>query len=362
MGDNLVQVEQLYKIFGPSPKKARDLLAKGLTKHEILKTTGNSIGVQGASITIEQGEIFVIVGLSGSGKSTLLRCINRLIEPTFGHVFIEGEDVTQLDEEKLRLLRRRKLAMVFQNFALFPNRTVRANVEYGLEIQGVEAGKRREKAHEMLALVELEGWAERRPGELSGGMQQRVGLARALATDPDILLMDEAFGALDPLIRREMQEELLKLQARLNKTIIFITHDLNEAAFLGTHIAVMCDGAIVQVGTPLKVLTDPANGYVASFVKGVNRAEVLRAQDIMRPLPAQEKKEAGGPLQAGNCPVVGPEATIAETAALLLTGADQALVQDALGHLIGAIGKDEILKTLIRGGEGVGRFPQDSPG
>ncbi len=277
-----VEVKNLYKIFGPNPKKALEMSKEGLSKDEILEKTGNTIGVNNASLAIEKGETFVVMGLSGSGKSTLIRCLNRLIEPSFGEVYVDGEEITKVDPQKLREIRRKKMGMVFQNFGLFPHRTVCANVEYGLEVQGVEPNERREKAYEALELVGLKGYEESKPDQLSGGMQQRVGLARALATDPEILLMDEAFSALDPLIRKDMQDELLMLQDKMHKTIIFITHDLDEALKIGDRIAVMKDGEVVQVGTPEGILTEPANDYVRDFVENVDRSKVIKAESIMR--------------------------------------------------------------------------------
>ncbi|HHT46401.1 MAG TPA: glycine betaine/L-proline ABC transporter ATP-binding protein [Firmicutes bacterium] len=276
-----IEVRNLYKVFGPHPLQALKKLQAGLSKERLLKQTGHTVGIHNVSFTVEQGEIFVVMGLSGSGKSTLVRCINRLIEPTDGEVYIDGENVTGLSLDKLRLLRQKKLAMVFQRFALFPHRTILQNVAYGLEIQGIEKKVREEKAYEVLQTVGLKDWAAVYPEQLSGGMQQRVGLARALAVNPDILLMDEPFSALDPLIRKEMQEELMELQEKLQKTIIFITHDLDEALKLGDNIAIMKDGLIDQIGTPEEILTNPATEYVANFVTDVDRSRVLRAENIM---------------------------------------------------------------------------------
>lgn len=281
MGRSKIVIEHLYKIFGHEPNKAISLLQQGLGKEEILKKTGHTVAINDVSITIEEGEIFVIMGLSGSGKSTLVRCVNRLVEPTKGKIVIDGEDVLAMAPRELRELRRKKIGMVFQKFGLFPHRTVMGNVEYGLEIQGIPAAERKEKAAQALDIVGLLNWAGSYPASLSGGMQQRVGLARALANDPDILLMDEAFSALDPLIRKEMQDELLELHSRLRKTILFITHDLDEALKLGDMIAVMKDGEVVQVGTPEEILTNPANDYVRDFVQDVDRGKVLTARSIM---------------------------------------------------------------------------------
>ena len=277
-----VKVENLVKIFGDRPGRALKMLQEGKSKEEILAATKNTVGVYNVSFQVEAGEIFVLMGLSGSGKSTLLRCINRLIEPTGGKVFIDDGEITSVDENNLREIRRRKLGMVFQRFALFPHRTVVDNVAFGLEIQGLGKEERLAKANQVLGAVGLEEWENSMPDQLSGGMQQRVGLARALASDPDILLMDEAFSALDPLIRKGMQDELLSLQAKLNKTIIFVTHDLDEALKIGDRIALMKDGAIIQIGTPEEILTNPANEYVEKFVEDVDMSKVLTAEGVMK--------------------------------------------------------------------------------
>lgn len=278
-----IVVQNLVKIFGDKPEKALRLLRQGRSKKHILAETGQAVGVADVSFTVEAGEIMVIMGLSGSGKSTLVRCVNRLIEPTSGEIRIDGVDVTTLSREELTALRRTKFGMVFQNFALLPHRTVAANVEFGLEIQGVAPRERRDRAMTALAQVGLSGWENRRPEALSGGMQQRVGLARALALDPDVLLMDEAFSALDPLIRRDMQDELLSLQDSVKKTILFITHDLDEAVKLGDHIVLLKDGALVQSGTAEDILTNPASRYVERFVEDVDFTKVLSARSVMLP-------------------------------------------------------------------------------
>lgn len=279
---NQIEVKSLTKIYGKYSRKALKMLEQGKDKHEILKATGATVGVNRASFTINGGEIFVIMGLSGSGKSTLLRMLNRLIEPTSGQVLLDGEDLTKMSMDKLRDIRRKRISMVFQRFALFPHRTVMQNVEFGLEIQGIADAERKEKAMKSLKLVGLANWADSFPHQLSGGMQQRVGLARALANDPDILLMDEAFSALDPLIRKDMQDELLEIQRNMNKTIIFITHDLDEALRIGDRIVLMRDGEIVQIGTPEEILTNPADEYVERFVEDVNLGKVLMAESIMQ--------------------------------------------------------------------------------
>ena len=282
MSDPKIEVREVTKIFGKNPQLAMKLLNEGKSKKEILKETGMTVGVNKASFKVREGEIFVIMGLSGSGKSTLVRMLNRLIEPDAGQVLIDGQDIVKMNPAQLREVRRTKIGMVFQRFALFPHRTVLSNTEYGLEIQGADKKEQREKAMRALRLVGLEGYENSYPEELSGGMQQRVGLARALANDPDVLLMDEAFSALDPLIRKDMQNELLTLQEKMEKTIIFITHDLDEALRLGDRIALMKDGSIVQIGTPEEILINPANQYVERFVEDVDVSKVLTAGHIMK--------------------------------------------------------------------------------
>ncbi|KRK65103.1 glycine betaine carnitine ABC transporter ATP-binding subunit [Companilactobacillus tucceti DSM 20183] len=276
-----VEVKNLTKIFGKHVGRAKELIKQGKSKPEILKETGATVGVDQANFEIEDGEIFVIMGLSGSGKSTLVRMINRLIEPTDGEVLIDGENLMKMDKKKLRDVRRKKMSMVFQNFGLLPNRTIIENAEYGLEIQGVEKEERRKRAKTALEQVGITGYDDEYPDQLSGGMQQRVGLARALANDPQILLMDEAFSALDPLNRTDMQDQLLDIQESLKKTIIFISHDLNEALKLGDHIMIMRDGEVIQTGTPEDILTHPANDYVEEFIENVDRSKVLTAGNVM---------------------------------------------------------------------------------
>ncbi len=277
-----IEVKGLTKVFGKNPKQGIKLLEEGRTKTEILKQTGMTVGVNRVSFEVYTGEIFVIMGLSGSGKSTLVRLINRLIEPTAGSVLIDGEDLAKMDKEKLRETRRKKLSMVFQKFGLFPHRTILENTGYGLEVQGIDKTQIKEKSLKSLQMVGLSGYEDQYPSQLSGGMQQRVGLARALANDPDILLMDEAFSALDPLIRKEMQDELIELQSSMQKTIIFITHDLDEALKIGDRIALMKDGVIVQIGTPEEIMTNPADEYVRKFVEDVDRSKVFSAQHVMK--------------------------------------------------------------------------------
>ncbi|WP_106766731.1 quaternary amine ABC transporter ATP-binding protein [Paenibacillus faecalis] len=279
---SILQVKNVSKLFGPQAEQGIKLLEQGWNKERVAKEKNITVGVNRATFDIKQGEIFVIMGLSGSGKSTLVRLLNRLIEPTSGEILINGQDLRKMNKEQLRSVRRKTISMVFQKFALFPHRTVAENAEYGLEIQKVDKKKRREAALKALELVGLKGWENKMPDELSGGMQQRVGLARALANDPEILLMDEAFSALDPLIRRDMQDELVELQDKMKKTIVFITHDLDEALRIGDRIALMKDGTIEQIGTPEEILTQPANEYVERFVKDVDLSKVLTAAHVMR--------------------------------------------------------------------------------
>ncbi|HEX5352386.1 MAG TPA: glycine betaine/L-proline ABC transporter ATP-binding protein, partial [Trichococcus sp.] len=292
-----IKIENVTKIFGKKADKALELLEQKKSKQDILRATGATVGVNNVSLSIEEGEIFVIMGLSGSGKSTLVRMFNRLIEPTKGNILIDGENLSIMDKKALRQVRREKMSMVFQNFGLFPHRTILENTEYGLEVQGVAKAERKERAQQALENSGLGDYSHQYPNQLSGGMQQRVGLARALANDPEILLMDEAFSALDPLIRREMQDELLDLQANVKKTIIFITHDLNEALRIGDRIALLKDGELVQIGTPEEILTNPATRYVEKFVEDVDRSKVLTAEHIMK-RPIVMNIEKHGPLFA----------------------------------------------------------------
>jgi len=293
----VIKVEGLSKVFGKNVKQALKLLEQGKTKDEVLKQTGSTVGVNRASFEVEAGEIFVIMGLSGSGKSTLVRLLNRLIDPTEGHVFVDGEDLAAMNKKDLLRVRRTKMSMVFQKFGLFPFRSILENAEYGLEVQGMSKDERSKKARTSLEMVGLGNYVDQYPSQLSGGMQQRVGLARALANDPEVLLMDEAFSALDPLIRKEMQDELLELQVTMKKTIIFITHDLDEALRIGDKIALMKDGSIVQVGSPEEILMNPANDYVEKFVEDVDRSKVLTAYNIMK-RPETVNIEKHGPRVA----------------------------------------------------------------
>ena len=290
-----IVIRNLVKIFGDAPEQALARLESGRDKDEIFEETGNVVAVADVSFEVGQGEIFVVMGLSGSGKSTLVRCINRLFEPSAGELLVDDQNVLDLDPEQLRRIRLGKIAMVFQHFALFPHKSVAENVEFGLKVQGVAAEARRARALEALGMVGLRAWADVAPAQLSGGMQQRVGLARALAVDPEILLMDEPFSALDPLIRRDMQQELIQLQQRLKMTVVFITHDLHEALTIGDHIAIMKDGRFVQVGTPEDIVAAPADPYVALFTRDVDRGRVVTVRRIMRPAETIDETALGDP-------------------------------------------------------------------
>ena len=388
----IVSIRGLTKVFGPDTAKTLELHRSGRSKREIYEETGATLALSDISLDILPGEIFVLMGLSGSGKSTILRCINRLIEPTNGEIRIGGEDIVGMSRDELRETRRRRLGMIFQSFALLPHRTVLDNVAFGLEIQGIPPDERFRKAADMLDMVGLGGYEASMPGELSGGMKQRVGLARALTSDPDILLMDEAFSALDPLIRREMQDELLDLQQRLGKTIIFVTHDLDEALKLGDRIALMKDGAIVQVGTPEEILTNPKNAYVEKFVADVDLTRVLSASDVMRrPEPVAQctagprvalhlmeehdiqgifvvtrqhllrglvtLEGAAGAIREGkqmadilitDLSVVAPDASLADIISLIVESPHPVAVVGDTGRLRGIISRGAILAALAR--------------
>lgn len=392
---SVISVEGLTRVFGQDPERALKLRRSGRSKDEIHEETGNTLALYNVSFEIVPGEIFVLMGLSGSGKSTLLRCINRLIEPTGGKILIGGRDIVSMDQEELRMVRRRKLGMIFQNFALLPHRTVLDNVTFGLEVQGIPEDERYQKGNELLRMVGLGDYGASMPIHLSGGMKQRVGLARALAGDPEILLMDEAFSALDPLIRREMQDELLDLQRRLNRTIIFVTHDLDEALKLGDRIALMRDGEIIQIGTPEEILTRPEDAYIERFVAGVDMTKVLSASDVMHhPGPVAqctagtkvalhlmkehdvenvfvvghehrfrglvtfddvlEAIRAGRELEEiviTDVPSVAPDATLSDIISLIVGGPYPVAVVDDRGRLRGFISQSAILGALARNGE-----------
>ena len=289
MGEEIIVLDEVYKIFGPQPRgRAFDLARAGMDKNRVQAETGHVVGLDNVTFSVNKGEIFVVMGLSGSGKSTALRTVNKLHDITYGAVQVDGTDVQALEGSDLQAFRRQHMGMVFQHFALFPHRKVIDNVSYGLKVQGVDKKSREGAAMRALSLVGLGAYAQSYPSELSGGMQQRVGLARGLASDPDILLMDEAFSALDPLIRRQMQDEMMDIQAELQKTILFITHDLNEALRIGDRVCIMKDGAVVQIGTPEEILTQPATGYVAEFVQDVDQGRVIKVHEVMtepQPVP-----------------------------------------------------------------------------
>ena len=330
----------LWKIFGERADEAMTAAReRGLGKPEILEEFGCVVGVADVSFSVRRGEIFCVMGLSGSGKSTLVRHINRLIEPTSGSLFIEGREVTALDAAALRQLRSETVGMVFQNMALLPHRTVRDNVAFALELRGIEPRARRAAADRVIAQVSLEGYGDRRPAELSGGMQQRVGLARALAADPAILLMDEPFSALDPLIRRQLQDQFLELSASLSKTTLFITHDLDEAIRMGDRIAVMKDGRISQVGTPTEIVSNPADDYVADFVRGVSKLHLIHARDIMQPTD-----EPPG----SDWPRTTPDADLDALAALAAESPHPVVVMEG-GKAAGIITHSALLRALRRG-------------
>ena len=341
-----VKIESVTKIFGDEPDgKALDLLRAGYSKEAIRESTGHVVGVNAANIDVAEGEIFVVMGLSGSGKSTLIRCVNRLYEPTAGRIVVDGIDVTALDPKELQAFRRESTGMVFQHFALFPHQNIRANVAFGLKVKGVDAEGRNAAAEEALALVGLTGYENSFPRQLSGGMQQRVGLARALAIDPDILLMDEAFSALDPLIRRQMQDELMEIQDKLRKTILFITHDLNEALRVGSRVCVMRDGAIQQIGTPADILMRPETDYVAEFVQDVDQGRVLAVDNV--------REDAATVTDSG---------TVADVLqAIDGLGAEAAHVVDAGGKPLGVITRESAERARARGDRGLGDLVQVVP-
>ncbi|MWA09964.1 betaine/proline/choline family ABC transporter ATP-binding protein [Streptomyces sp. BA2] len=358
-----LQAEHLYKVFGRRPADAVEKLRHG-TDREELRAEGTTAAVIDASFTVEPGQIFVVMGLSGSGKSTLLRMLNGLSEPTAGQVLFDGQDLTGLSARELREVRSKKISMVFQHFALFPHRSVLENAGYGLEVQGVPRAEREERATVALELAGLKGWEKSWPDELSGGMQQRVGLARALATDADLLLMDESFSALDPLIRRDMQDQLLELQKRLKKTIVFITHDLNEAMRLGDQIAVMRDGEIVQIGNAEDILVTPANDYVAAFTQDVDRSRVLTAGAIMaepetvfgtKTSEGMELKTAQDVLSAAPA-TVRAETPIIELFTPCSTSDVPVAVTDVEGALTGVVPRARLLAVL-----GEPMNPEDEP-
>ncbi|MET9965499.1 glycine betaine/L-proline ABC transporter ATP-binding protein [Streptomyces sp. NPDC006356] len=336
-GTPVFSVDGLWKVFGPKAHRVpADPELAGLTSAELRARTGCTAAVQDVSFDVRKGEVFVVMGLSGSGKSTLVRCLTRLIEPTAGTIAIDGEDVRAMDKTRLRELRRHRAAMVFQHFGLLPHRTVLDNVAYGLEIQGVGKAQRRERAAAVVAKVGLEGMEHRRPGQLSGGQRQRVGLARALAVDPEVLLFDEPFSALDPLIRRDMQEEVVRLHREEGRTMVFITHDLSEALKLGDRIALMRDGRVVQLGSPEEIVGSPADDYVREFVRDVPREQVMTVRTAMRAASAEE---------SGNGPAVAPDATVSEAIeAVARTGAPARVMEG--GRCLGVVDHERLLGVV----------------
>jgi len=343
VGKTQIACRNLWKVFGPTPERVAAEITAQHTRAEILQTTGHVLAVRDVTFEVAQGEIFVVMGLSGSGKSTLLRCLSRLVEPTRGAVLVNGEEVTGMDERQLRQLRRHKMSMVFQRFGLFSHRRVLDNIAYGLEVQGMAKAQRLARAREILELVELTGWENYYPHELSGGMQQRVGLARALAVDPEILLCDEPFSALDPLIRRDMQNELLRLQKSVRKTIIFITHDFLEAVRIGDRIAVMKDGELVQVGTPEQLVAHPVNDYVREFTRDVPRVKVLTARSVMRPVHAKD-------LLIGHA--IAIDTTLEALIPLTVDNEAGVAVVDDRAELVGFVDRRAVMLALAERGAG----------
>ncbi|MFW8595033.1 quaternary amine ABC transporter ATP-binding protein [Cribrihabitans neustonicus] len=342
-GDIAIDARGVWKIFGARADEAlRAIHAEGLSKPEVLERFNCVVGVADASFQIERGELFCVMGLSGSGKSTLVRHVNRLLEPTDGHIFINGEDVMGLKAEGLRDLRNRRVAMVFQNFGLMPHRTVRDNVAMPLEIRGTGKARRWEEADRVLELVELTGWEDKYAHELSGGMQQRVGLARAIASDPEILLMDEPFSALDPLIRKQLQDQFMELSRKLGKTTMFITHDLDEAIRIGHRIAIMKDGRIVQTGTPEEIILNPADDYVADFVAGISKLNMIFAHSVMKPVAEFEATHGALP---GDAKVARPDMDLSDLMDLAVDGHGIVKVADA-GATVGVINRAGLIRAI----------------
>ena len=337
-----IEIKNIYKIFGNNPDSVMDMVKNGSTKDEVLEQTGHTVGLDNVSLNIEEGETFVCMGLSGSGKSTLIRHLNRLIDPTAGEILIDGENVMSLNPEQLIDFRRHKMSMVFQRFGLFPHKTVMQNVGYGLEMQGKSEDERDKIAMEKIEAVGLNGFENQFPNQLSGGMQQRVGLARALATNSDIMLMDEAFSALDPLIRSDMQKQLIDLQSELKKTIVFITHDLDESLRLGDHIGILNAGKLVQVGTPVDIIMNPADDYVKAFVKDVNRAKVVKAKIIMTKV-----SETNG-IDKSNLVRVNEDQFIEEFLPQIVCTNANCEVVDKSGNIKGYITNKELQSSLTK--------------
>ena len=345
-----IQIQNVWKVFGNTSKEALDAIQnKKISKTEALENYNSVIGVSDVSFDVKQGEIFCVMGLSGSGKSTLVRHINRLLEPTSGKILINGQDVMALDRENLQELRNKKIGMVFQNFALMPHRSVVDNIAMPLEIRGVSKNDRLDAANKILEIVELQGWGNKFAHELSGGMQQRVGLARALAADPEFLLMDEPFSALDPLIRRQLQAEFIKLSKQMKKTTVFITHDLDEAVRVGHRIAIMRDGKVIQIGTPEEIVVSPADEYVADFVKGISRLKVVQAKTIMQSIESYEN--ANGKLDE-NSKSVGENELLSKLIELSKSSEGPLIVKDDNQNNVGVLTQSNLLKAVIEGGDG----------
>ena len=347
--ETAIQIQNVWKIFGNNSKEALDAIQnKNISKQEALEKYNSVIGVSDVSFDVNKGEIFCVMGLSGSGKSTLVRHINRLLEPTSGKILINDQDVMQFDKESLQELRNKKIGMVFQNFALMPHRSVLDNIAMPLEIRGVSKNDRLDAANNILNIVELQGWGNKYAHELSGGMQQRVGLARALAADPEFLLMDEPFSALDPLIRRQLQTEFIKLSKQMKKTTVFITHDLDEAVRVGHRIAIMRDGAVVQIGTPEEIVVNPADEYVADFVKGISRLKVVQAKTIMKSIKDYESKF--GSLDNDN-EIVNENEVLSKLIETSITKDKPIVVTDKNSQKIGVISQSDLLKAVVEGNE-----------
>ena len=339
-----IEIKNIYKIFGPKPEQVLPMVQDGATKEQVLEETDHTVGLDNVSLSIKKGEIFVCMGLSGSGKSTLIRHINRLIDPTSGQVIVDGVDVLSLDDKEILEFRKKTMSMVFQRFGLFPHKTIIENVAYGLEIQEVPEDKRKEIAQGQIDAVGLQGFEHQYPAQLSGGMQQRVGLARALATDPQILLMDEAFSALDPLIRSDMQNQLVDLQSKLKKTIVFITHDLDESLKLGDHIGILNAGRLVQVGRPEDIILNPADDYVKAFVKDVNRSKVLRAKTVMTKI---DKFDTTG-INPSSTYKYDEDTFIEDLVPKVLKDRSTIEVIDKTGNTMGYISSDELSVALTK--------------
>ena len=345
-----IQIQNVWKIFGNNSKEALDAIQnKRISKQEALEKYNSVIGVSDVSFDVKIGEIFCVMGLSGSGKSTLVRHINRLLEPTAGKILINNQDVMQFNKENLQELRNKKIGMVFQNFALMPHRSVLDNIAMPLEIRGISKNDRLDAANNILNIVELQGWGNKYAHELSGGMQQRVGLARALAADPEFLLMDEPFSALDPLIRRQLQTEFIKLSKQMKKTTVFITHDLDEAVRVGHRIAIMRDGMVVQIGTPEEIVVNPIDAYVADFVKGISRLKVVQAKTIMQPLKDYENKF--GLLDKDN-EQVNENDLLSKLIETSVSKDKPIIVLNKNNEKIGVITQSDLLKAVVEGNEG----------